>query len=63
LFLTGQELPNYVMKQHEEIVNTPLGKMFMPMLEQMSNQNNQFLPNMFEGNNQNGNNNNFNGKK
>ncbi len=51
------------MKQHEEIVNTPLGKMFMPMLEQMSNQNNQFLPNMFEGNNQNGNNNNFNGKK
>lgn len=61
VFLTGSEVPSYILKQHEEIANTSLGKMFMPMIEQMSNQNNQFLPNMYEGNNKN--NNNFNGKK
>jgi len=65
-FLTGQELPNYIMKQHEELLNTPMGKMFLPMIEQMNNQNNQFLPNLIEGgnkNNNNSNNNNNNNKK
>jgi hypothetical protein len=48
-FLTGNKLPDYVVKQHEEIVNTPMGSMILPMLEGMSNNNNQFLPQMFEG--------------
>jgi len=53
-FLVGQELPSYVMKQHEEIIDTPIGKMFLPMIDQMNNSNNAFLPNMIEGkNNQN----------
>ena len=54
------------MKQHEELLNTPMGKMFLPMIEQMNNQNNQFLPNLIEGgnkNNNNSNNNNNNNKK
>ncbi len=48
-FLTGESLPDWVLKQHEEIANTGLGKMILPMLENMNNQNNQFLPQMFEG--------------
>jgi hypothetical protein len=48
-FLTGQKLPEYVTKQHEEISQTPLGKMILPMLESMSGANNQFLPQMYEG--------------
>jgi hypothetical protein len=48
-FLTGQKLPDYVTKQHEEVAGTPLGAMILPMLESMSNQNNQFLPQMYEG--------------
>ena len=55
-FLVGQHLPNSILKQHEEILNTPMGQMFRPMLENMSRGNNAFLPNMFEGNNNNNNN-------
>ena len=43
------------MKQHEEILNTPMGQMFRPMLENMSRGNNAFLPNMYERNNNNNN--------
>lgn len=57
LYLVGKHLPDYILKQHEEILNTPMGQMFRPMLENMMRGNNAFLPNMFEGNN---NNNNFN---
>jgi hypothetical protein len=48
-FLTGNPLPDSIIKQHEELSNTPLGKMILPMLDNMSKQNNQFLPQMFEG--------------
>ena len=56
-FLVGKHLPDSILKQHEEILNTPMGQMFRPMLENMSRGNNEFLPNMFEGNNNNNNNN------
>ena len=56
-FLVGKHLPNSILKQHEEILNTPLGQFVRPMLENMSRGNNAFLPNMFEGNNNNNNNN------
>jgi hypothetical protein len=49
LFLTGNPIPDYILKQHEEIFNTSLGKMLMPMIQNMSTNNNQFLPQMFEG--------------
>ena len=56
-FLVGKHLPNSILKQHEEILNTPMGQMVRPMLENMSRGgNNAFLPNMFEGNNNNNNN-------
>ena len=48
-FLVGNPLPDWILKQHDEIANTSLGKMILPMLEQMSTQNNQFMPQMFEG--------------
>ena len=55
-FLVGKHLPNSILKQHEEILNTPMGQMIRPMLENMSRSgNNAFLPNMFEGNNNNNN--------
>ena len=54
-FLVGKHLPNPILKQHEEILNTPMGQMFRPMLENMSRGNNAFLPNMFEGNRNNNN--------
>ena len=57
-FLVGKHLPDSILKQHEEILNTPMGQMIRPMLENMSRGNNAFLPNMFEGNNNNNNNNN-----
>lgn len=50
-FLTGKNLPNNILKQHEDILSTPMGQMFKPLLESMSNGNNAMLPNMFEGNN------------
>ena len=57
-YLCGKHLPDSILKQHEEILNTPLGQMFKPMLENMSRGgNNAFIPNMFEGNNNNNNNN------
>ena len=49
-FLTGQNIPDWVLKQHEEIFSTPMGKMLMPMIQNMSSNNNQFMPQMFEGN-------------
>ena len=53
-FLVGKHLPDSILKQHEEILNTPMGQMVRPMLENMSRGgNNAFLPNMFEGNNNN----------
>ncbi len=58
-FLTGKHLPDSILKQHEQLLNTPMGQMIRPYLEQMSQQNNQFLPNMFEGRGNNNNNNNF----
>ena len=48
-FLTGKNLPNPILKQHEQILSTPMGKMLMPMLQQMSGGNNS-IPAMFEGN-------------
>ena len=51
-FLVGKHLPDSILKQHEQILNTPMGQMLRPMLENMSQGgNNAFLPNMFEGNN------------
>ena len=61
-FLTGRHLPDSILKQHEELLNTPLGNMIRPYLEMMRGQNNSFLPNMFENNNNNfGGNNNIGG--
>lgn len=54
-FLVGKHLPNSILKQHEEILNTPMGQMFRPMLESMSRGNNAFLPNAFEERNTNNN--------
>jgi len=54
-FLVGKHLPDSILKQHEEILNTPMGQMFRPMLENMSRGNNAFLPNMYERNNNNNN--------
>ena len=54
VFLVGKHLPDSILKQHEQILNTPMGQMIRPMLENMSRGgNNAFLPNMFEGNNNN----------
>ena len=50
------DLLDRIIEQNEEILNTPMGQMFRPMLENMSRGNNAFLPNMFEGNNNNNNN-------
>ncbi len=47
-FLTGKSIPDNVLKQHEQIMDTPLGKFILPMLQNMSNANNQFLPQMYE---------------
>ena len=60
-FLTGKKLPDSILKQHEELLNTPLGNMIRPYLEMMRGQNNSFLPNIFENRNFNNNNNGFGG--
>lgn len=53
-FLVGKHLPDSILKQHEELLNTPMGQMVRPLLEGMSQgNNNAFLPNMFEGRNNN----------
>ena len=52
-FLVGKHLPDSILKQHEELLNTPMGQMVRPLLEGMSQGNNAFLPNMFEGRNNN----------
>lgn len=46
-FLTGKPIPDYVLNQHKELISTPIGKMIMPMLEQMN------VPQMIEGKNNN----------
>jgi hypothetical protein len=48
-FLTGNNIPEHILNQHKELVNTPIGNMIMPMLEKMNQDNSQFLPDMFEG--------------
>ena len=48
-FLVGKHLPDSILKQHEEILSTPMGQQFRPILESMSRGNNAFLPNMIEG--------------
>ena len=58
-FLTGKHLPEAILKQHEEILKTPLGKQIRPILEnlagitntQNNNQNNplNFLPFLLGG--------------
>lgn len=48
-FLTEKNLPDNILKQHEELLKTPMGQMLMPMLENMNKGNNQALPNIFEG--------------
>ena len=53
-FLVGKHLPDSILKQHEELLNTPMGQMVRPLLEGMNQGNNAFLPNMFEGRNNNG---------
>ena len=53
-FLVGKHLPDSILKQHEELLNTPMGQMVRPLLERMSQGNNAFLPNMYEGRNNNG---------
>ena len=49
MFLTGKHLPDSILNQHEQLLNTPMGQMIKPYLENMSKQNNSFLPDMFEG--------------
>ena len=48
-FLVRKHLPDNILKQHEQILSTPMGQKLRPMLEGMSRGNNAFLPNMFEG--------------
>ena len=48
-FLTGNPIPDYVLNQHEQIQGTPFGNMILGMLQNMGAQNNQFLPQAFEG--------------
>ena len=49
MFLTGKHLSDSILNQHEQLLNTPMGQMIKPYLENMSKQNNSFLPNMYEG--------------
>ena len=48
-FLTGKNIPDSILTQHKELNNTPMGKMILPMLEKMNQQNSQSFPDMFEG--------------
>ena len=36
-FLVGKSLPNYIINQHEELLSTPIGKSFEPMINSMMN--------------------------
>ena len=49
-FLTGKNIPENILKQHMELYNSPMGKMILPMLEKMNDQNSQAFPSMFEKN-------------
>lgn len=41
--LLGNGIPDYILNQHKELMNTKIGQMILPMLEQMN------VPKMFEG--------------
>lgn len=44
-FLMGKGIPDEILKQHEVLLNSPMGSMIMPMLQQMGQGS---VPNMFE---------------
>lgn len=44
-FLTGKGIPTEILKQHEVLLESPMGKMIMPMLQQMGQGS---VPNAFE---------------
>ncbi len=44
-FLTGKGIPTDILKQHEVLLESPMGKMIMPMLQQMGQGS---VPNAFE---------------
>ena len=46
-FLTGNSLPDYVLKQHEQLNGTPFGAMILQMLG--NSQNGNMIPQAFEG--------------
>ena len=46
MILTGNPLPDYVLKQHELLNDSPFGQMILQMLSQNQNQN--FVPQAFE---------------
>ena len=46
-FLTGNPIPDYVLKQHETLNDTPFGQMILQMLGNSQNQ--SFVPQAFEG--------------
>lgn len=46
-FLMGKGIPDEILKQHEVLLNSPMGSMIMPMLQQMGQGS---VPNMFENN-------------
>ena len=45
-FLTGNGIPKDILNQHEVLLNTPMGSMLMPYLQNMGSNS---VPNMFEG--------------
>lgn len=54
-FLTGMSIPSYISGLPSEVLNTPLGKMIEPMINNIQNQmingsNSQLIPEMVEGN-------------
>ena len=44
-FLTGNHLPNHILRQHEEILKTPLGRQVRPYLQAMSGNGEQSIEN------------------
>lgn len=49
MFLTEKHLPDSILKQHEEIMKTPMGKTIMSFMQGMNQGSNASIPNMFEG--------------
>lgn len=54
-FLTGRHLPEQIVMQHKEIINSPTGKIILPLLQiavnELNNVSNALLPILVEGNN------------